>query len=201
MIELRDVTQSFHGRRVLSGVSFTIAPGELVTLGGPSGVGKSTLARIMAGHLKPDSGRVLIEGHDRTGQPGRDVFLIHQENDLFPWLRVEDQIAMALPRPDAARVRELISLVKLSGFERHFPRELSGGMKKRLAIARALAVRPKLMILDESFSSLDEALRRALFSELREIWKKTGTAILIISHHLTGLADEMGVSGQRTIRL
>jgi len=163
-------------------VSLTIGQGECVGLTGPSGCGKSTLAQIGAGFLKPNRGRVLVEGEDVTGRPSRKVALIHQESDLFPWLRVEKQIQFAQKNPDRRRVRELLELVQLRGFERHFPYQLSGGMKKRLALARGLAMDPRLIILDESFSSLDTALKVELFGDLRRIWEQTKMTILLITH-------------------
>lgn len=167
---------------VLQDISFDIQRGECVGLTGPSGCGKSTLAHIGAGFIKPTAGQVLVDGLDRTHKPNRDVFLIHQETDLFPWQRVRKQIAFAMQRPMPEKVAELIALVKLTGFEDYYPGQLSGGMKKRLALARALAVDPKLLILDESFASLDSNLKSELYQDLRQIWQKTNTTILLITH-------------------
>jgi ABC-type nitrate/sulfonate/bicarbonate transport system ATPase subunit len=157
-------------------VSFTVEKGQCLGVSGPSGCGKSTLAQIVAGHLRALQGKVVIDGREIV-KPCRDVFLVHQDSDLFPWLTVEKQIAFA--GPDPAR---WIRLTKLSGFEKYYPHQLSGGMKKRLSIARALAVNPKLLILDESFNSLDFELRMELFKDLKEIWRNTQTTILLISH-------------------
>jgi len=170
------------GKPVLENISFSIERGECVGLTGPSGCGKSTLAHIAAGFILPEQGRVLVEGIDLTGRPNRNVFMIHQESDLFPWQRVRKQIAFAMEKPDDQKVKELISLVKLNGFSHYFPGQLSGGMKKRLALARALAVNPKLLILDESFSSLDSNLKLELYQDLRKIWQQTRTTILLITH-------------------
>lgn len=170
------------GGHILEDISFEICEGECLGLTGPSGCGKSTLAHIGAGHVKPLQGRVVVDGRDVTNKPGRDVFLIHQEPDLFPWQKVGAQIRFAMKEVDEQRVEELIALVKLSGFEHLYPNQLSGGMKKRLALARALALNPKLLILDESFSSLDSNLKTELYEDLRLIWQKTKTTILLITH-------------------
>ncbi len=170
------------GGQVLRDVSFSIERGEFVGLTGPSGCGKSTLALIGAGHIRPTAGEVIVDGVRTTGRPGREVFLIHQDSDLFPWLRVARQIGFALAPSCRFSVDELVALVGLAGFERHYPCSLSGGMRKRLALARALAFDPKLLILDESFGSLDSELKTALLGHLREIWAATGTTILLITH-------------------
>lgn len=185
MFVFEAISHSFAGRSgelVLAEISLTIEKGECVGLTGPSGCGKSTLGQIGAGFLTPSRGRVLVEGDDVTGRPSRKVALIHQDSDLFPWLRVAKQIQFAQKKADRRRVKELIELVQLQGFERHFPHQLSGGMKKRLALARGLAMDPRLIILDESFSSLDGALKSELFGDLRRIWQRTKTTILLITH-------------------
>ena len=185
VITFEHISHRYKGKNsdnILDDISFTIHKGECVGLTGPSGCGKSTLAHIGAGYIKPDNGRVLVDGNDLTNTPNRDVFLIHQEADLFPWQRVSKQISFAMKSPDSQKVNELISLVKLTGFENFFPNQLSGGMKKKLALARALAVNPKLLILDESFSSLDSNLKMELYKDLKEIWQETGTTILLITH-------------------
>jgi len=168
--------------KVLDDISFDIHKGESIGLTGPSGCGKSTLAHIGAGFIQPTTGQVLVNGLDRSHQPSRDVFLIHQETDLFPWQRVRKQITFAMQKPVPEKVTELIALVKLTGFEDYYPNQLSGGMKKRLALARALAVDPKLLILDESFASLDSNLKSELYQDLRQVWQKTNTTILLITH-------------------
>lgn len=192
MIQFKNISHNYELNSeflVLKNVSFSIEDGECVGLTGPSGSGKSTLAYIAAGHISPVSGRIIVDGKDRTGRQGREVFLIHQESDLFPWQRVRRQISFAMGQKDEKRVASLIDLVKLSGFEGYFPNQLSGGMKKRLAIARALAVNPKLLILDEAFSSLDSNLKMDLYSDLKRIWEITGTTILLITHDYKDLEN------------
>lgn len=185
IITFEHISHRYPGKssdNIIEDISFTIYKGECVGLTGPSGCGKSTLAHIGAGYIRPTKGRVLVNGQDITNKPNRNVFLIHQEADLFPWQRVNKQITFATKKPDQQKITKLISLVKLTGFENFFPNQLSGGMKKRLALARALAVNPKLLILDESFSSLDSNLKMELYKDLREIWQQTGTTILLITH-------------------
>lgn len=182
-VEVKNISFAFvPGEPVLENVSFEIKPGECLGIQGPSGCGKSTLAQIIAGHLKPQSGEILLDGRSVTAKPQRSLFLVHQDSDLFPWLNVERQIAFGMKTSNPAKVAELIRLTKLTGFEKYYPNQLSGGMKKRLSIARALAVNPQLIIFDESFNSLDFELRTEIFRDLKEIWKSTKTTILLISH-------------------
>jgi len=179
-VQAEKLTFSFPGHAPLfEDLSFSIPKGHCLGVTGPSGCGKSTLAQVIAGHLRPNKGRIMIDGIEITA-PGRQVFLVHQDSDLFPWLTVEKQIAFA--GADSSRVRQLIALTKLDGCEKFYPHQLSGGMKKRLSIARALAVNPKLLIFDESFGSLDFNLRMELFKELKEIWRTTETTLMLISH-------------------
>ncbi|MBU0485626.1 MAG: ATP-binding cassette domain-containing protein [Proteobacteria bacterium] len=192
MIEFQHISHHYPGKPenlILDDISLTISKGECVGLTGPSGCGKSTLAKIGAGHVRPAAGKVLVNGRDLTCRPNREVFMIHQEPDLFPWQKVAKQVAFAMSKPDNRRVEQLLALVKLRGFENFYPGQLSGGMKKRLALARALAVDPELLILDESFSSLDATLKNELYEDLRRVWQSTGTTILLITHQSADLAN------------
>jgi ABC-type nitrate/sulfonate/bicarbonate transport system ATPase subunit len=200
MIEFQNISHQFNGDGdgpVLQDISITIHPGECVGLTGPSGCGKSTLANIAAGHIRPTGGRIVVDGEDLTGRPNRGVFLIHQESDLFPWLKVTRQIGFVMRRKNKQVIDELLALVNLSAYKHYYPYELSGGMKKRLALARALAVNPKLLILDESFSSLDSKLKVTLYRELKQAWQATQTTILMITHDSRDLEN----LAQREIRL
>ncbi len=185
MFEFQEISHAYDESAeslILQGISFEVRRGECVGLTGPSGSGKSTLAQIGAGFIIPSNGRVLVDSKDLTGVPSRDVALIQQDSDLFPWLKVAKQIMFAQEERSNDDTQALIELVKLTGFENHYPAQLSGGMKKRLALARALAVKPKLLILDESFSSLDVELKTELFKDLKTIWEQTQTTILLITH-------------------
>jgi ABC-type nitrate/sulfonate/bicarbonate transport system ATPase subunit len=200
MIEFQHISHRFLGDEdghVLQNISMAIHQGECVGLTGPSGCGKSTLANIAAGHIRPTGGRIVVDGRDFTGTPNRQVFLIHQESDLFPWLKVKKQIGFVMYQKNRKMVDELLELVNLTAYKNYYPYELSGGMKKRLAIARALAVNPKLLILDESFSSLDSNLKITLHRELKRIWRTTQMTILMITHD----AKDLKNLAQREIRL
>jgi NitT/TauT family transport system ATP-binding protein len=178
-------------------ISFEINFGECVGLTGQSGCGKSTIGSIVAGHIKPTKGRIIVDNEDLTGKTGRNIFLMHQEFDLFPWQKVEKQILFALEKKNLDKAKELLDLVRLNGFENYYPNQLSGGMKKRLSLARALAINPKLLVLDESFSSLDSNLKDFLYEDLRNIWKITKTTILLITHD----SKDLDNLAQREIRL
>jgi NitT/TauT family transport system ATP-binding protein len=200
MIEFQDICHRFTQEKngdVLRNISMTIHQGECVGLTGPSGCGKSVLANIAAGHIVPSSGRIVVDGTDLTGLPSRKVLLIHQESDLFPWLKVKKQISFVMHNKNSKTIDELLALVGLKSYSGYYPIELSGGMKKRLALARALAVNPKLLILDETFSSLDSKLKRVLHRELKQIWETTKTTILMITHDSKDLEN----LAQREIRL
>lgn len=205
-LQVQNVSFAFdNAGPLLEDISFEIAPGQCLGLRGASGIGKSTLAQILAGHVRPQKGRVLLDGADVTGRPQRDLFLVHQDSDLFPWLNVRQQIAFALNGQDQKKTDELIALTKLKGFADYYPHKLSGGMKKRLSVARALAVNPRVIIFDETFSSLDYELRLEMFKDLREIWRKTQTTILLISHDPRDLQEiaqaEIQLSPTRPARL
>ncbi len=183
LLEVRNICFAHPGApALLKELSFSLYKGECLGITGSSGSGKSTLALLLAGHLQPTSGEIWLNGRLVNGRPRRDIFLVHQENDLFPWLNVEDQIAFALEKQDPQHVKHLIQLTQLEGCEKRLPRELSGGMQKRLSLARALAVSPKVLILDEAFGSLDFELRLRMFAELKKIWEQSQSTIIVISH-------------------
>lgn len=179
ILKATHLSHSFDHRKIFDDVSFEIKKGERVALTGPSGVGKSTMALILAGHLQPQAGTVWVDGKDHTAKPSKSIFLIHQDDDLFPWLTVENQLRFVNPAVD---LDYLLSVVKLDGEEKKYPFELSGGMKKRLTIARALALNPKVIILDEPFGSLDHKLKYELLSDLGSIWKNSSTSLVLVSH-------------------
>src|SRR5918911_390741 len=167
-IEVRNVTKSFDGHPVLHGVTLDVPSGELVALLGPSGCGKTTLLRILAGLEEPDAGEVLHAGEPVGDKSARDrnVGLVFQHYALFRHMTVEENVAFALSvrkKPRAlvrARVKELLRLVQLEGFERRYPAQLSGGQRQRVALARALATEPRVLLLDEPFGALDAKVRK-----------------------------------------
>jgi ABC-type nitrate/sulfonate/bicarbonate transport system ATPase subunit len=209
---VRDLSMRFPTDRstieVLSSVSLDVKDGELVCILGPSGCGKSTLLNVVGGFLKATSGEVLIDGQAVTGPDPRRIF-VFQERGVFPWLTVEGNVAFGLFRLDEAERRERIAhyvkLVGLSGFESAYPQELSGGMKQRLEVARALAVNPDVLFLDEPFGALDSITRLVMRSELLRIRRAEKKTILFVTHDIdesVQLADRVVVMSTRpaTIR-
>jgi ABC-type multidrug transport system ATPase subunit len=175
---------SFHYKAPLfEKVSFALNAGESMMILGPSGKGKSTLAKILSGHLKPSQGNVTIDGLDVIGTPNRNVILVDQEDDLFPWLNVEKQIFSFCN--DHKLTNYLLELFELSHCKGLFPQELSGGMKKRLSMARALSLRPKVLIFDESLSSLDYELFLRVYEKLSSYLKQQQTCSIYITHNPT----------------
>jgi NitT/TauT family transport system ATP-binding protein len=211
-VSIRDVNKIFSmdGKdvSVLENVSLDIKQGEFVCLLGPSGCGKSTLLNIVAGFLAPSSGEVTIEGEKVTGPDPRRIF-VFQERGVFPWLTVEGNIGFGLfdlPKGEKEqRIAHYVQLVGLKGFEQSYPQELSGGMKQRLEVARALAVNPDILFLDEPFGALDSITRLIMRGELLRIWEAERKTILFVTHDIeesVQLADRVVVMSARpaTIR-
>jgi NitT/TauT family transport system ATP-binding protein len=208
-IEVRDVWKAFHDPRTsgtvlaVEDVSFDVADGEFVCLVGPSGCGKTTLLRILAGLETASSGTVRIKA---SGPPG----MVFQEASIFPWLSVEDNIGYPLKIagvPAAkrrARVDELLALTNLADFRRALPHQLSGGMKQRTAVARALVDDRPILLMDEPFGALDEQTRVVLQQELLRIWGATGKSVVFITHSVDEaltLADRVLVMSHRPGRI
>jgi NitT/TauT family transport system ATP-binding protein len=178
--------------RVLSEISLTIAEGEVFVLVGPSGSGKSTILRLMAGFITPTSGRIIGPQSRPITGPGRDRGMVFQSVDapLFDWLTVSENVEFGLrmaampTRERRARAQAFVALVGLQGHERKFPRELSGGMKQRVQIARALAVDPAVILMDEPFAALDAQTRRIMQREIVRIWSQTGKTIMYVTHDI-----------------
>ena len=190
-LELKNLKKSFTPEEyVLQGINLKIEQGEFVTLLGASGCGKTTTLRIIAGLEQPDSGSVWLEGKDVTLlEPNkRDVNTVFQNYALFPHMNVEDNIGYGLkirkvPKSQIKqKVKEMLELVQLEGYERRKPAELSGGQKQRVAIARALANNPRVLLLDEPLGALDLQLRRAMQLELKRLQKKLGITFIYITH-------------------
>ena len=175
-------TQKEGGTEALNGLSFEIPSGQFVSLLGPSGCGKSTALRLAAGLLEPDAGEIAYPG----GKP--ETAFVFQESTLMPWADALANVRLPLdlkqvPRGEADdRAGQALARVGLGGFERAYPRELSGGMKMRVSIARALAARPKLLLLDEPFAALDEITRHALGDDLLRLWREDGLTVLFVTH-------------------
>jgi NitT/TauT family transport system ATP-binding protein len=193
---------------VLSSIDLEVKDGELVCILGPSGCGKSTLLNVVGGFLKATGGAVLIDGQEVAGPDPRRIF-VFQERGVFPWLTVEGNVGFGLFRLGAAeraeRIAYYVKLVGLSGFENAYPQELSGGMKQRLEVARALAVNPDVLFLDEPFGALDSITRLVMRSELLRIRRAEKKTILFVTHDIdesVQLADRVVVMSTRpaTIR-
>ena len=197
IVELKAVGKHFRGadgsaRSVLEGVDFTLREGEIVALLGQSGSGKSTMLRIMAGLIPADSGQVLYRGMPLYGT-ARGIRMVFQSFALFPWLTVQKNVelgleAQGMPAEERARRAEkVIDLIGLSGFEGALPRELSGGMRQRVGIARALVMEPEVLLMDEAFSALDVLTGERLREEILELWQSgqiPTKAILVVSHNI-----------------
>ena len=209
IITVRDCWMSFAGKEpgaevhVLERVNLELAHGEFVCIVGPSGCGKSTLLNIVGGFLEETRGEVNVEGALVNGpDPGR--IFVFQENGVFPWLTVEQNIGFGLLSRLAAerdeRVRHYIAMVGLTGFEKSYPRELSGGMRQRVEIARALAADARVLYMDEPFGALDFLTRLKMRSDLIRIWQAEKKTILFVTHDIeeaVQLADRVLVMTKR----
>ncbi|MTI96276.1 MAG: ABC transporter ATP-binding protein [Firmicutes bacterium] len=190
-IELKSVTKTYRGASApaVKDINLAVEKGSIVTLLGPSGCGKSTTLRLIAGFEWADSGQISLAGkvvsNERTSIPPekRGVGMVFQDYALFPHLNVFNNIAFGYKGKDrTARVREVLELVNLGGFDNRFPHELSGGQQQRVALARALARRPVVVLLDEPFSNLDADLRTQMRMEIKRIVKEAGTTAVFVSH-------------------
>ena len=199
-----DVTQKFGDLVAVDNISLDIEPGKLTTLLGPSGCGKTTSLRMLAGFNKPTSGRILINGEDCTKMPPekRGLGMVFQQYALFPHMTVRDNVAYGLKLrkvPLAERHRqadEALELVGLSAHAAKRPRQMSGGQQQRVALARAIAIRPRLLLLDEPLSALDARLRVEMRAEIRRIQAETGLCVVLVTHdqdEALELSDQMVV--------
>jgi NitT/TauT family transport system ATP-binding protein len=193
-IEARDIGLVFESKErapvtALSGFNVQVARGEFVSIVGPSGCGKSTFLNMLLGLIKPGSGEMRIDDATITG-PGQERAMVFQEFGLLPWRTVQANVELGLELKGApaaqraARAHELIKLVGLKGFERHYPHELSGGMKQRVGLARALATDPEVLLMDEPFAALDAQTRDLMQTELLRIWERTKKTVLFVTHSI-----------------
>jgi ABC-type nitrate/sulfonate/bicarbonate transport system ATPase subunit len=192
---------------VLEDITFDISDGEFICIVGRSGCGKSTLLNVLAGFLAPTSGSVIIDGEPVHGPDPRRI-LVFQEHGVFPWLTVEGNIGFGLsklPRAEREhRVAHYVQMIGLQGFERTYPSDLSGGMKQRLQVARALAVNPDILYLDEAFGALDSITRLAMRKELLRIWQTERRTIIFVTHDIdeaVQLADRVVVLSSNPARI
>lgn len=192
-IEVRDLCIQFHSKSstvdAVTGVSVHVQPGEFVSLIGPSGCGKSTLLNVVAGFLEPTSGQAMLDGRHIHG-PGSDRGVVFQQYSLFPWMTVRKNVEFGLKlKGIAAREREtqartLLGLAGLLHFENHYPDQLSGGMKQRVGIVRALATSPQVLLMDEPFGALDSQTRVVMQEILTNMWQRLRISVLFITHDI-----------------
>ena len=209
VITTNDLWMSFPGKKsgeqihVLERINLEVSEGEFVCIVGPSGCGKSTLLNIIGGFLSQSRGQAIVEGQPVSGPDPRRVF-VFQENGVFPWLTVTENIGFGLSqKPPAERdeiVKHYIEMVSLTGFENAYPRELSGGMRQRVEIARALAANPDIIYMDEPFGALDFITRIKMRSDLIRIWQAEKKTILFVTHDIeeaVQLSDRVLIMSRR----
>lgn len=194
--------KAYADKEVFTDLSFDVAEGEIVSIVGPSGCGKTTLLRCVVGLTTPTRGTVSING-ERVLEPTEGVAMVFQHFGLFPWKTVAANVAYGLTvqgvsrRDSGAKVQELIDLVGLHGFEKSYPHQLSGGMQQRAGLARALAIEPSVLVMDEPFASLDAQTRDVLQLEVLRIWESRPTAMMFVTHSI----DEAVLMGHRIVIL
>ena len=182
---------SANATTALKGINLTIAPGEFVSLIGPSGCGKSTLLRLVGDLLTPTTGDIQVAGKSaRQARLDQEYGIVFQVPVLLEWRTIMKNVMLPMElrkssrQEQRERAQQLIEMVELKGFEKHYPWQLSGGMQQRAAIARALAIHPRLLLMDEPFGALDEMTRERMNLELHRIWQQTGTTVLFVTHSI-----------------
>ncbi len=208
-LAVRGLTKFYDDLEVLSGIDVDIAEGEFVSIVGPSGCGKTTFLRIVDGLEPYDSGSVAIDGRTVT-KPGPDRAFVFQADALQPWRTVWSNAAIGLEiqhrmsADERTKLADLLALVGLRGFEKYYPRQLSGGMRQRVNLARALAVHPEVLLMDEPFAALDAQTREIMQTELLRIWSTAKSTVLFITHQIDEavyLSDRVLVFGRRPGRI
>ena len=193
VLEILSAEKSFaDGTRALAPVDLIVSTGEFITLIGPSGCGKSTLLKLIASLLEPTDGRILWwrAGSEKLGSPGRRIAFVFQDPTLMPWARVEANVRLPLDlarvgkQESRPRVAQALARVGLQGFEGHYPRQLSGGMRMRVSIARSLVTEPNLILMDEPFGALDEITRNRLDADLLGLWWERKLTVLFVTHSI-----------------
>ncbi len=193
-LSVRNISKAYSNgengeKLILDDISFDVNEREFLSILGPSGCGKTTLLKIIAGLLKPDTGRILIDGKEETLGHNR-VALIFQQESLFPWLTVRKNIEFGLEIHGIKEgfrhplVNEMISLVGIEGLEDHYPHEISGGQARKVEMARSLVTSPDVLASDEGFSNLDAQTRNHIQTEFLRVWEKTGSTILFVTHNV-----------------
>jgi ABC-type Fe3+/spermidine/putrescine transport system ATPase subunit len=189
-IELVNICKSFESKNIINDINLKVEEGELVSLLGPSGCGKSTTLKITSGLLNPEEGDILLNGESvlRVSAEKRGAVIVFQEHLLFPHMTVGENIGFGLkmagvPKSERLKiVKEMVDLVQLNGLENKYPKEISGGQSQRAALARALAIKPKVLLLDEPFSNLDQRLRESMREFVYDIQRKLGITTILVTH-------------------
>ncbi len=204
ILQISQVSKTFvsQGQRTqaLLATDFSVAENDFITILGPSGCGKSTLLRMVAGLDTPTTGTITLDGREVSG-PGADRGMVFQSYTLFPWLTVEQNVCFGLreknmPLPEQREIAaHFIGKVGLKGFEQHFPKQLSGGMQQRTALARALANNPRILLMDEPFGALDHQTREMMQELLQDIWEAERKTVLFVTHDI----DEAIFMGNRVV--
>ena len=214
-VEFRSVTKTYRNRKgmdvdALADISLSVRQGEFVSMIGPSGCGKSTLLKLAGDLLSPTTGKIFVNGEPAdSARCKRSIGMVFQDPVLLPWRTVEQNVRLPLeiakqPAEPGHTPAELLEMVNLSGFAHSFPKELSGGMKQRASIARALVLNPSVLLLDEPFGALDELTRQGLNLDLLRIWSKSATTALLITHSISEavlLSDRIFVMTSRPGRI
>ncbi len=197
VVSLNNVSMIFNAGKpnqtnALDAIDLTIQPGEFISLIGPSGCGKSTLLRLVGDLIRPTAGTVQVNGKTpHQARLDQDYGMVFQAPVLFEWRSILKNVMLPLElrgfsiSEQKQRARQLLGLVELGGFEDHYPWQLSGGMQQRAAIARALAIQPKLLLMDEPFGALDEMTRERMNMELHKIWQETNTSVIFVTHSIS----------------
>lgn len=208
-VEVRDVSLIYHSAEgeteALKGVNFSVKPQEFISIIGPSGCGKSTLLSLIAGLIKPTSGQVIVEGKQVSG-PSPAVGYMLQQDYLFPWRTVLENALIGLEvmktksKDSVDHVKELLNAYGLGGFEEHYPQQLSGGMRQRVALVRTLAMNPDICLLDEPFGALDYQTRLFIEEEVGRILRENQKTVILVTHDISeaiAMSDRVLVMGKR----
>ncbi|RLI74496.1 ABC transporter ATP-binding protein [Archaeoglobales archaeon] len=204
-LEITNISKSFDGLRVLDNITFKVEKNSFTCIIGESGCGKTTLLRIVSGLERADAGKVLFNGRKVEVN---DVGFVFQDDRLLPWRTTLKNVAFGLEvrndKKALEKAREVLKIVGLEGFENYYPKQLSGGMRQRVGIARALAINPKILLMDEPFAALDAQTRNRMQAELLEIWNKERKTVLFVTHNIDEavyLADKIIVLSKRPARV
>jgi NitT/TauT family transport system ATP-binding protein len=195
LVDARGISKAYGDMVAIDGLDVAAGSAEFVSIVGPSGCGKSTFLHIVGGFVEPSGGTVTVGGK---------LGIVFQEPALFAWKTVLGNIAYGLPRRERARANRYVELVKLGGFERAYPKELSGGMKQRVALARSLIMDPDVLLMDEPFAAVDAQTRAALQAELLQIWERSRMTVLFVTHSVDEallLSDRVYVLSARPARV